>query len=408
MENMNSKIIAISVFVLMFTAIAETKELKNVLLKHVKQPMQMLIYKNEETGMERIFISDSKPCSDDEKECTGKYIHIFNINGNYIKSFGEKGEGPQELKIGGAIPFARLTTHNGNITAVTEGKTLTFTSEGEFIKEKTNEDLSLPVFLGENQVSQEYEYFDNYKECLRKLKLFIPNQDQTKILFTTDEEGGCTYPENSFIHKVDNNKLYAVYAPADKKEFKILIYNDVEHKMKKILWRTKPVKVTDEYEIAWEKYYEGLKRASEYLGLLKFNKTFPVIRDMFIENSKIFLLTYPKKNKQKSKCFVFDLNGNPIGKIYLPITTVNPFNNGFLYTIKDDMFYLLEDRGDKTEKEDEDSWYINSFDINKRMEEVKIKGKKISQNWDSKKFEKIIDKVKDFEFTGNKNTYALP
>jgi hypothetical protein len=89
--------------------------------------------------------------------------------------------------------------------------------------------------------------------------------------------------------------------------------------------------------------------------MLKFRDDFPAIQFFLVDNGRIYIQTYLKKD-DKYEFFIYDLEGKLIKRLFFPVKfqdalKPNPFD------IEDNTFYQL------IENEDEEEWELHAIEI---------------------------------------------
>ena len=89
---------------------------------------------------------------------------------------------------------------------------------------------------------------------------------------------------------------------------------------------------------------------------VRFPEFFPAIRDLIVDNSHIYLLTWRKK-EQEHEFFIFDLEGKLVKKTFVPLQDYDDGVALFPYSLKNNYFYQLIDN------EEEEVWELQRFSI---------------------------------------------
>ena len=284
----------------------------------------------------------------------GATIYIYSLKDFTLqKKFGSEGEGPREFK-GGASLLAlpdRLLINSIN-------KVSFFTRDGKFIKEIRLETSFLELYpFGENFVGmvnatenkKRYTLFNIYDSNFEKVKeihraefFFQPMRGKVDPIAMAGPDGGSGRSPvfgNKFflggdegvmdIFDIKGNKLYSINLEIEKLKF-------TENDKKRYLnfFKTHP---------NTRERFEVLKK------MFTFPDYFPLIRNAFITDNKIYIRTYKIKNG-KSRFYIFDLKGKLLKKVFLPIAEMNAIDKN-PYTIKNGKIYQLIENFDEEEWE---------------------------------------------------------
>jgi len=266
------------------------------------------------------------------------------------KKFGREGEGPQEFR-----GFASLYVYPDYLLVNSSGRISFFTREGEFIKQ-----INLPFYgfnvrvLGKAFVSHgridenNIRYytinlydakFEKIKEIARIEAAFQPSKSvwrQFPIAFR------CSlYKDNLFV--------------IGHEDFIIGVFDKNGDKLFDITQKYERLKVPEEEKKAvheWFKINPGTRNGySSMKKMLRFPDYFPAIRDMVINNEKLYVRTY-KKSWEKTEFFILDSKGKLLEKVFIPIYERNR-RNYYSYSICDGKVYQL------IENEDTEEWELH-------------------------------------------------
>jgi hypothetical protein len=285
----------------------------------------------------------------------GVTVSIYSLNDFKLKKkFGKEGEGPQEFK----RRIIQLSIQPDYIFLNSAGKVSYFTKDGKFIKElrTISSDMRLKPFgkgfvggrtLAENNTL--YFFIGIYDANLKKKKDVYKQEREVQM-------GGkgtkvfahplpyYTYEDNLFIVKG--------------KDFVIDVLDKAGERRYSITYDYKRIKVTADDK---KRVLDHLKTDPEtkpFLEMIKpiiFPDYFPAIRNYYIADKRIYVITYKQENN-KTECFIFDIKGKFLKKVFLPYIYVNPIDE-YPAAIKNGTLYQL------IENEETEDWelHIKSF-----------------------------------------------
>jgi hypothetical protein len=255
-------------------------------------------------------------------------IKVFDKTGKYIKTFGNKGQGPGEMN----RPSSLQITPKGEI-AVNDWparKIHFFKLDGNFLRATPQRDLDFftnPIFDQEGNITAGYMIMEN--EVVYVLKKFNHELKESFPIFSTVI---LKYPQiNPFYPRcywdlIEETNI--IWGFADKYELFII---DSEGKtVKKITKKYDPVKITDEEK---EKRTEGLREGVKLVWNAHHN---PFIYLCVDDEGRIFTRTYEKVPESGEYYYdVFDRDGKYMAKIPLK-SRPYVIKKGKLYTIEED------------------------------------------------------------------------
>ncbi|UCE20753.1 MAG: hypothetical protein JSV46_00510, partial [Candidatus Aminicenantes bacterium] len=96
--------------------------------------------------------------------------------------------------------------------------------------------------------------------------------------------------------------------------------------------------------------------ASYFIKNLNLPKHFPAIRNFSIQDDKIYVLTF-KRESNANEVLLFDIKGNLLKKVFLPIRTMNPEHLSPFSFYKDKFYQLVFN-------EETENWELHITDIN--------------------------------------------
>ena len=288
-------------------------------------------------------------------------IFIFSLKDFTLeKKFGKMGEGPQEFKrpqVGSGIMTFPQTD---SLVVNSLGKISFYTKEGNFIKEMKSPasgqvmGLYQPIgkqFAGFGMKMGENLSIDAavniYDAQLKKVK-----EIHHQPFF---QQGRMTFPLIPTVFYVSGNKIIT----AGGKEFSINIFDANGNKVTTITREYKLLKVTEEYKQGvfdsiknnpdTKQFYEIIK------NMIKFTDLFPAIQFFYVDNQKIYIQTYLKKD-EAYEFFIYDFKGKFLKRLFLPVA----YQDGYRVcptTVKDNKLYQL------IENEEEEVWELHAHTI---------------------------------------------
>jgi hypothetical protein len=347
---------------------------KEIVMKKVCLPVQIVAYK------QFIYIVDRKRCPD-----TKGRIHILET-GEYIGSFGEQGEGSRELRVLNQSHNPVIFIHSDKITVNSQSRVSFFNLDGSYINEKQikspkdqysifvpckNNFLAITAFEGKRErydddETQLFLYDSNFKRISAK-----------PLVSTSGLSGGhepitaynfvFSFPPTTLAYQVtEDGKIFITYQKEDSSAA-ISVFDADGNSIKTIdLNSVIParIKVTEKYKNDITEHFELEYGKERYEKMQMYKcpdkKLFPPVKNMIIDEDKIYLITYNKNEKGKTRCIILDTDGRKIGDIFLPIAKQQLFS--MLYTIKNGMLYTLY------EDEEEEKWKLLIYDIEKIKE----------------------------------------
>jgi len=275
-----------------------------------------------------------------------------------VNKFGRTGNGPGEFVVRPGIPTA-LYFYNNQLMIDGITKIVFFSPEGKFLREIKKNTRSLGYFpLGEkfavkssaksakeNFVSfilcdVKDNHFKKSKEFFRFKHPFL--QTSAKSFNPLNQISKNIYCRYNKIFVWDEDGVIRVFD--DKGNKKVEIKRDYG---KQMVTDGLKEKVFEYYKInPWTKIiYDKLK------SVMKFPAHFPLIKDVFVADEKIFVFPFAKE-KGHDVLFIFDLTGTFLGKQKSPLKEKNVFEL-YPYTIKDGKVYQLIENLDK------EIWEVN-------------------------------------------------
>ena len=279
-------------------------------------------------------------------------VYIYSLDDfKLIKSFGRKGQGPQEFQTFPHIPIT-IDVSTDKLIVSSIRKISYFTKQGEFLKEVRALSLALYLqplgdgFLGRSHVN--YNGFNHavvniYDAKLNKLKevyrvkdpyqgpgkgykvldtVFVFRAYKDKILVPGKDDATID------VFDRDLNKLFSIHLDQKKRKLDQNTRKRLTHLMK-----TSP----------------DTKDAYELIRPLSFPDYFPVIADFFVDDDTIYVMTWKKENGS-NEFFTYDMQGKFKKRLLIPIKYETELT-AYPTTIKKGKLYQIVENENKEEWE---------------------------------------------------------
>jgi hypothetical protein len=277
-------------------------------------------------------------------------IYIYGAKDfKFRKKFGREGEGPQEFKGGASLyvyPDYLLVNSTGRISFFTRG--------GEFIKQ-----INLPfygynvrvvgkTFVSHGRIDENNIYYRTINFYDAKFKK-IKEIDRIEAAFQRSKGVWRQFPI-TFSFYPYKDKIFII----GHEDFIIGVFDENGNKLFDITQKYERLKVPEEEKKAvfdWFKINPGTRNMpSSIKKMIRFPDYFPAVRDMVINNEKLYVRTY-KKSGEKTEFFILDIKGKILEKVFIPIYERNR-RNYYSYSICDGKVYQL------IENEDTEEWEL--------------------------------------------------
>lgn len=330
-------------------------------IKNPKEPMyreevfileKELSIGEEGKGDEYIFSNISDIAVDDEGkvyilDMKEAHIRVFDTNGKYSKTIGNKGQGPGEMSRPSSIQIT--PAYEIAINDWSARKIHFFRIDGNFLRAILHRNMSFftdPKIDKEGNITASYMIMDN--EVTYVLKKFNPQLKESFPIFSTVI---MKYPNlNPFFPQcywdlLEEDKI--VWGFADK--YELFIIDSAGKTVKKITRDYDPIKITEEEK---EKRIEGLSEGVNPVWNAHHN---PFIYICVDDMGRIYTRTYEKFPESGGYYYdVFDPEGKYMAKIPLKSRP---------YVIKKDKLYTIEEdeEGYQLVKRYGITWKIRDF-----------------------------------------------
>jgi hypothetical protein len=288
-------------------------------------------------------------------------IFIFSLKDFTLeKKFGKMGEGPREFKRPQGGSGIMTFPQTDSLVINSMGKVSFFTKEGNFVKE-----MKSPV---SGQVMGMYQpigkQFAGFALSIGKnqsmditVNIYDANLKKVKQIHKQPffQQGRMTFPIIPPVFYVSDNKIITI----GQEEFGINIFDANGNKVTTITREYKLLKVTEDYKKGvfdsfktnpdTKQFYEVFK------NIIKFSDYFPGIQFFFVDNQKVYILTYLKKD-ETYEFFIYNFKGQFLKRLFLPVAYLDGLRPCPTY-IKDNKLYQV------IENEEEEVWELHAHPI---------------------------------------------
>jgi len=258
----------------------------------------------------------------------GTSIYIYSLKDfKLLKKFGEKGQGPGEFITLPGIDM-RLYILNNHLFINSISKVSIFTKKGIFVKEirtkKRDADFQPmgKIFVGSSVIMKDkvqYQTINIYNANFKKIKEMFrqkaPFQHNSLITGFNPliQLTSQFYSMYGRIFISDNNGIIHVFEATGEEIF-LIKYN------------FEKLKVTNNHKEEVYNYYKnhpGTKMIFEAIKTkIKFPKYFPYIRSYKVNDNRIYVLPYAKKNGMNC-LYIFNMKGKLVKKVSVKIRENN-------------------------------------------------------------------------------------
>jgi hypothetical protein len=331
----------LSLLLLVFSFSNARAATKTVALPGLVEPRQLLV------GNAHIYVVDFPTVS------------VYRLKDfSLIRKFGKRGEGPQEFKQYINVFFQDVEPDHLVISSI--GKISFYSRQGEFIKE-----VKIPFggwtfqplgqkFMGHTlggTAKEGYKALNLYDSRLNKIK-----EIYRKEMFFDDSIKKRTLFASNYRYWTHDNKIYVVA----KNDFIIEIFDHTGKPLPPIERKNyKRVKCAEKHRKSVLDFFQRNPRIrpifERFKKQIQFPGYFPAIRQIDIDEGKIYALTYNRADG-KNEFFIFSMDGKLLHKKFLPLKSYNGVTPLPFY-IKKGLLYQL------VENEDEERWELHIHNI---------------------------------------------
>lgn len=333
----NYKIFILLVFLLPFSVFSDS-----FILNEVNEPKTLNVFGD------KLIISESES------------ILIYSLSDKkLIKKFGKNGEGPGEFKLGHGAGSLKIDIIEDKLIVNSGGKLSWFTNNGDFIKEEKIPPMSYIIPFKENYIgnctSPVEGNFPSLSVCL-----FDKNFKKKEVIFNSNVPVGMgakiMVPAYNFIYRVYKDHIYLA---TGKNDIEIGIFTGKSGKSGGFKLKNSGLKIDDKFKERVYDFYKNDPVYKNYWNYMKqnmfFPECFPGLKDMRINNDKIYIQTY-KLTDNKFEWIIADLKGNIQKKILLPQNIESAIAYSPIAISNGRYYYLTEDL-------DEETWELHSLDL---------------------------------------------
>ncbi len=223
------------------------------------------------------------------------FIFKFDKNGNYVTSFGRKGQGPGELQF---PTYLKINSHDEIIiTDQHRRKLMIFTLDGRLLKEKPV-DFSTPIIIPLNNGKYLVYFYQHIPEAKSNYKLILLYGSNFNKIKELDRMKPINTRTATSIKGINHWLMASVtqkniYIGSSERGYDIWVH-DLEGKLeRKIRKEYKPVPITEEFKT---KYMKRFKRAREELRKkIYFPESQPPFQYCFTDDEgRLFVMTYER------------------------------------------------------------------------------------------------------------------
>lgn len=312
----------IILFILMLTFVSPAFAEKVAALQEINKPWTFFV------DQDRFYISETVS------------VYIYSLKDfKLIKKFGRRGEGPGEFTVVNKIGV-NIQPDYDKIQVTDAVKAAFFTKSGKLIKElKGNIEGSNFLYVGNNFVGRGWA--SEGKKEFRTINIYDSNFKKLREIFRREF---FSSPPAKYIVRFKDNLFYytgydKIFITADH-DFIIWVF-DSNGKLEYTIKRDYPLKKITKEDKA--DYHKSLKlrftRYEEIKHKLRFTTYFPAIQRLIIRDKKVYAIMW-ETEKEDSECFIFDLNGKFLKKVFLPLKKEDRFHP-YLYAISNGKLYQL-------------------------------------------------------------------
>jgi hypothetical protein len=274
-------------------------------------------------------------------------VHIFALKDyQWVKSFGNKGEGPKEFKFQISID---INTQTDNIIVESQDKLSFFTKKGQFIKEIRLTGAGGCRPLGNGFVATSRTFIQNSRYST--LNFFNEKLEKTgQIYKSIIQPSGkkIRFLSRAWKYITTKDKVFI----SAKKDFVVDVIDITGKKLFSITRDYERIKIDRSFVnnfFAWVKknrppqLYEGMKRLFEFPDYL------PAIFDIIIDKDILYVITY-KRKKEMNEVFLYTTAGKFIKTLDIPLYKDHPIDP-LPYTLHDGKIFQLIDNAETEEWE---------------------------------------------------------
>ncbi|UCH94513.1 MAG: hypothetical protein JSV88_30185 [Candidatus Aminicenantes bacterium] len=314
----------------------------------------------------------------------GATIYVYSIKDlTLLRKFGQKGEGPGELKVMAAFQNS-FTVYPGYVFVQGFDKVIFFTKQGKLIREQRFNRITKILPLKEKFVIKTFPYEDGSGKTYWAIKLCDSQMKEIKELYKQEfpvqfQKAANAIPmiPDALNFRVYDDKIFIEESPGG---FLIEVFDPEGKKLYQIEKKHEKMKVPVEYKKMVENHLKedflhkkvnlfvpfhimeaGWEEFKKWANLI-YPGFIPPIKDILVDNHKIYIQTF-KRRDNKQEYIIMDLKGSNLKKVYLPVVHPATFASEMVglglkfYAINKDRFVYL------VENQEEEEWEVHVLDI---------------------------------------------
>jgi hypothetical protein len=272
----------------------------------------------------------------------GTTVYLYSLPDlKHIKTFGKKGEGPQEFK--GRIDSIDMQTDVMVLSS--RGKVSFYSKDGEYKKETNAASgySSRYTPLGKGFVGNGFA-FEN-KIVYQTINLYDLALAKIKEIFRKESDiqrrKGIKMFSTAYDFQTCDNKVFI----AGFEDFTIAVADQEGNKLNPIKKEYQRLKFSEDHK---RQVYEFLKSNPETKSRFETIKKqlilpshLPAIRYIYADNRMIYIQTY-RMEDEKTEFFVLNLSGKIVKKVFLPIINENIVETYPLSIIGGNVYQLVD------------------------------------------------------------------
>jgi hypothetical protein len=337
--------------------------------------------------LEEVLVPEMIQVSGDELYVLeGATIYVYSLKDlKLLRKFGQKGEGPGELKTMAAFPN-NFTVYHDYVFVQGFDKVIFFSKQGNVIKEQRFSHKLKVLPVKEKFVVNTFPFKGQDGKTYGAIKLFDSKMNEIKELYRQEfpvqiHKAANEIPmiADALTFRVYDDKIFIEESP---KGFLIEVFDYEGKKLYQIEKKYQKSPVTEEYKtLAFNHLKEDFlhKKVNLFVpfhineggwnefkkwAILIYPDFLPPIRDLFIDNNKIYIQTF-KRQANKQEFILMDIKGKTLKTLHLPVVKNSTFaaemsglGLKFCAIDKDRFVYLVEN-------EEEEEWEVH-------METIKL------------------------------------
>jgi hypothetical protein len=296
----------------------------------------------------------------------GPKVFVYSMSDYKLKhSFGRRGEGPGEFKLG-PDEEVYLVPFGDQLVIESSGRISFFSREGRLIKETKipfRSTYTLLQPLGKQFIGFKDEMDEKTKVYYKLLCIFnehLKKQKEVCRVKHVFQQKGLTLLRGTFLFKAADNRVFVTYWGGDfimdcfdQNGQKLFTLKDEKFRKRKV--STKDI---DRIHSYFKTYHEAwFARNRNHLHIREY---WPAIGTFFLDSDRIYIVTYiPQQEGVKDKwlVYIYDQQGKFIKKLFLPLIERDIWST-YPHTFYQNRLYQL------LENEETEEWELHVTPIN--------------------------------------------